>query len=199
MQHLTPPPLLPVRPNCPRWCRTATAPWQLHGKAVAYGASHPPCELPPMHQGVSSPQNLCSCRCQESLPPPQAIMPAFGKLPIPPAITLECSMSPTSLPCVPLPGAVVVVVRRPLSVSSQPPPIIVCCWLGYTLVVSWLYFPNAYLSTYRALVQNGSSDFSTKKVEFPTPLFKSEQILYHATQFWLEYVPNTPWEQRNGH
>jgi hypothetical protein len=45
-----------------------------------------------------------------------------------------------------------------------------------------------FLPTYRGLIRNGSSGFSTKKVEFPASLLKREGIFFRPMLFWLEDV-----------
>ncbi len=90
------------------------------GKSSALcAATNAPRSLQPALAAI--PQKLPHRRCKDSLLPPQAVMPSFGELPIPPVITLACSMSPAPLLCVPSPGAVVVVV----DCSSCPPQFVI--------------------------------------------------------------------------
>ncbi len=87
--------------------------------------------LQPTHAAIL--QKFRCRRCQESLLPPQAITPAFGELPAPPAFMIACSMSPIPLPCVPFPGAVVVIIHCsscPLLLSSLQCCVLLAWFLG---------------------------------------------------------------------
>ncbi len=58
----------------------------------------------------------------------------------------------------------------------------VCLWVGVCGIARDSIFP----STYKGLVRNGSSGFSTKKVEFPASLLRSEGFILPCRVFLLE-------------
>ena len=68
---------------------------------------------------------------------------------------------------------------------------------GFYCFVRWLLcwgiaHDSIFPPTYRGLVRNGSSGFSTKKVEFPASLRKREGIFFRPMLFWLEDIQKSP-------
>jgi hypothetical protein len=159
------PTLSPMSSTAMWWNRTATTSQQCCGEATAHVASIPPCAPPPTLQ-VSSPP--CFYLADVVLPQ----IP--GESPTAPAVAPVSSMYPTPLPSILPLGAAAVIVRS----CSCPPPVsllqcVVCCWLGPWGCL-FLFFSISFvqkLFTYDNLVQNGSSGFSIKKVDYPAPLF----------------------------
>ncbi len=150
-------------------------------------ASHPPCASSLTYRGVSS--SPCCCHHTKCLYP-TTVPPHRRRAAIDHTRLVTCRQAVVPVPTmhtppllnIPPPGAAADGVRC----CSRPAPTSVI--IAIYFFVRWLlcrgiagdcFFP----SMYRRLVTNGSPGFSTKKVEFPASLYKSEGLFYRSCYF----------------
>ncbi len=117
-----------------------------------------------------------------------------GEPPAMPAVAPASRTFPASQVSIPLPGVAAETLSAITHGLLAPVGVIVdVFYLFVRWLLSWgIARDSIFLPTYRGLVRNGSSGFSTKKVEFPASLSKRGGIFFCPVLFWLEAVRKSP-------